>query len=129
MNGEKPPRDSEAAFDVALDPAPKAEIIEGEEDEDAAARRAAALASTFDPEIARAGKSDEELIAERAAETRQVVDIAIAVGVVLAVIQAEQEEAQTEAETGVTAGTAQIEGPWDGLDTEDLTPTDLDDGE
>lgn len=128
MSREQPPRESEAAFDVALDPAPKAKIIEGEEDEEAAARRAAALASTFDPEIARAGKSDEELIAERAAETRQIVDVAIAVGVVMAVIQAE-EEAQNEAEAGVTPGTAAIDPAWDGLNTEDLTLTELDDGE
>lgn len=128
MNADKPPRESEAAFDVALDPAPKAEILDAEEDAEAAAQRAAALASTFDPEIARAGKSDEELIAERAAEARQIGDIAIAVGVVVAVIQAEQ-EAQNEGETGVTSGTAQTEGPWDGPDTEDLTPTNSDDGE
>ncbi|HRE45201.1 MAG TPA: hypothetical protein PKY87_14690 [Terricaulis sp.] len=128
MSREQPPRESEAAFEVALDPAPKAEIIEGEEDEEAAARRAAALASTYDPEIARAGKSEEELIAERAAETRQIVDVAIAVGVVMAVIQAE-EEAQNEAEAGVTPGTAEIDPAWDGLSTEDLTLTELDDGE
>lgn len=126
MSGEKPPRDGEAAFDVALDPEPKAEIIDVEEDEDDAARRAAILASTFDPEIARAGKSDEELIAERAAEARFMGDVVIAVGVIAALAHA---EAENEGETGVTSDTAMASEQWDGPDTDALTPTDTDDGD
>ena len=129
MNKPPPPSDAKAAFEVALDAAPKAEIIEAEEDEADAARRAAALASTFDPDPARAGKSDEALIAEREAQTRQLIDVAIAVGVVAAVVQAEQAETQTEPETDVTWDTAPMEERWDDASTEALTSLDLDDGD
>ncbi len=121
MSAREPPQNP--AFDVALDPAPKAYVVDAEEDEDAAARRAAALASTFDPAIAHAGKTDEELIAEREAANRAAFDIALAVGVIVAVVEAEAAE-------GVTADTpdaevAEISGP----EEEGAPPSDMSDGE
>lgn len=121
MSAREPPQNP--AFDVALDPAPKAEIVEAEADGEEAAKRAAALASSFDPAIAHAGKTDEELIAERDAANRAGFDIALAVGVVVAV-------AEAEADAGVTAGTmeadeAEISGP----EAEGAPPSDMSDGE
>ena len=121
MSAREPPQNP--AFDVALDPAPKAGIVEAVEDEEGAAKRAAALASTFDPTIAHAGKTNEEMIAERDAATRAAFDIALAVGVIAAV-------AEAEAEPGVTADTmeadeAEISGP----EAEGAPPSDMSDGE
>ena len=82
------------AFDMSIEAAPKtAPVIDAEEDEEGKRERAAALASTFDPERAHAGKSEEELIAEREAETRELIDAAIVVGVVIAVAEANDNEA------------------------------------
>lgn len=110
------------AFDVALEPAPKTEVIDAAEDEEEAAKRAAALASTFDPAIAHAGKTDEELIAEREAQGRLMVDAAIALGVVIAIAEAE--------EASVTEGTMEDGDPEiGGLETEGAPPTDTEEGE
>jgi hypothetical protein len=109
------------AFDVALEPAPKTDVIDAAEDEEDAAKRAAGLASTYDPAIAHAGKTDEELIAEREAQGRMMLDAAIALGVVVAA---------AEAEAGVTPGTIDAaEAETAGLETEDGPPTDTEEGE
>ncbi|HRP12228.1 MAG TPA: hypothetical protein PLK37_14455 [Terricaulis sp.] len=122
MSGREPPAQN-PAFDVALDPAPKAEIVEAVEDEEAKARRDAALASTFDPERARAGKTDEELIAEREAANRAMFDVALAVGVIVAVIEAEAAESVTDA-TG-EAAELEIDDP----EEEGAPPSEISDGE
>ncbi len=80
------------AFDMDLEPAPKAAVIDAEEDEEAARKREAALASTFDPERAHFGKSDEDLVAERDADGRALVDAAIVIGVAAAAIQAREDD-------------------------------------
>ncbi len=97
MSGNKQPGPDADAFDMDLEPTPKAEVIDAEEDEDAARKREAALASTFDQERAQFGKSEEELVAERDAETRGLIDAAIVVGVAVAVIDAQDVE-QTESD-------------------------------
>ena len=79
-------------FDVAVEPAPRAEVVEAEEDEDSKRARDAALASTFDPALARNGKTDEEMIEERQDETRMILDAAIVVGIAIAVTENEGEE-------------------------------------
>lgn len=87
--------DEPQAFDMSIEPAPKAgPVIDAEEDDDAKRTRHAALASTFDQERAHAGKSEEELIAERAADTRELVDAAIALGIIIAVVEANDNEAE-----------------------------------
>lgn len=86
-------RDTEAeGFDMAIEPSSKTPVVQAEEDENAARARDAALASTFDPERAHAGKSEEELIAEREAQAREIVDAAIALGVIVAVVEANDNE-------------------------------------
>lgn len=72
-----------AGYDVAEAVTNSDAPLEAELDEDEEKRRAreAALASTFDPDLAHAGKTDEELIEERQDEARLFVDIAIAAGV------------------------------------------------
>jgi len=89
MNGDKPNDTNADAFDVSLDRAPSAPVIEVQEDDGAKRRREAALASTFDPERAHDGKTDEEMIEERAQETRILVDVAIVAGIAVAVIEAD----------------------------------------
>lgn len=123
MSAREPPQNP--AFEVALDPAPKAEIVEAVEDEEEAeARRAAAaLASTFDPERAEAGKSDEELIAERAAADRATFDIALAVGVIVAVVEAEAAESVTD-DTGYAAA-LEMDDPED----EGAPPSEISEGD
>lgn len=94
------------AFDMAIEPASKADpVIDAEEDEDEDAKRArdAALASTFDPERAHAGKSDEELIAEREAQARELGDAAIALGVILAVAEANDSPSDPEADAFIAS--------------------------
>ena len=121
MSSDRPPQNP--AFDVALETAPKTEVIDAAEDEEEAAKRAAALASTFDPAIAHAGKTDEELIAEREAQGRLMVDAAIALGVVIAIAEAEEEPS-------VTVGTMEDGDPEiGGLETEGAPPTDTEEGE
>jgi hypothetical protein len=122
MMGADPPDGGNDAFDVALDPAPEAEVVDAAEDEGEAARRAAALASTFDPAIAHAGKTNEEMIAEREAQARLLADAVLALGVVIAV--AEAEAASVTADTLADAA-AQNGEP----ETEDGPPTDMQDGD
>ena len=120
MSTREPPQNP--AFEVALDPAPKAKFVEALQDEEEA-KRAAALASTFDPERAVAGKSDEELIAERAAADRATFDIALAVGVIVAVVEAEAAEGVTDG-TGFAAE-LEISGPED----EGAPPSEISEGD
>lgn len=97
MSSGKSPdaRDADPAFDMALEPSPKTPVIEGEaDDEETQRKRDAALASTFDQELAHAGKSDEELIAERDAETRALIDVAIVAGVLIAAADADADETE-----------------------------------
>lgn len=83
MNADTPPEN--AKFDVAVEPAPRQDVLEAEEDEQAKRDREAALASTFDQSLAHHGKTDEELIEERQDETRMIGDVAIAAAIVIAV--------------------------------------------
>jgi hypothetical protein len=83
LNPNTPPE--HAWFEVAVEPAPRAEVVEAEEDEDSKRKRDAALASTFDQSLAHHGKSDEEMIEERQDEARLIVDAAIVAGIAIAV--------------------------------------------
>lgn len=85
MNADTP--SGHPKFEVAVEPAPRTEIVEAEEDEESRRARDAALASTFDESLAHSGKTAEELIEERQDETRMVVDAAILTGVVIAVAE------------------------------------------
>lgn len=99
-NGDKEAR----AFDVSIESESVAPVIEvEEEDDDEKRKRDAALASTFDQERAHDGKSEEEMIAEREQSTREFVDLAIAIGVVIAVAEANEtsdEEAVGQTDDG-----------------------------
>lgn len=79
-------------FEVAVEPAPRDEVVEAEEDEESKRSRDAALASTFDPALAHNGKTDEELVEERQDETRMLGDIAIAAAIVIAVTDDARED-------------------------------------
>ena len=85
MSAGAPPENNK--FDVAVEPAPRQEIVEAEEDEGAQRAREAALASTFDQSLAHHGKTDEEMIEERQDEARMILDVAIAAGIVIAVAE------------------------------------------
>lgn len=87
MNTAPPPEN--AKFDVAVEPAPRQDVLEAEEDEQAKREREAALASTFNDALAHNGKTDEELIEERQDEARMLVDAAIVTGIVIAVAEHE----------------------------------------
>ena len=91
MSGAKDP--GAPTFDVSVENADAAPVIEVEEDDEDKRAREAALASTFDQERAHDGKSDEEMIAEREQSTREAIDVAIAIGVVIAVAEANDEDA------------------------------------
>lgn len=91
MSGAKDP--SAPAFDVSVESADAAPVIEVEEDDEDKRARDAALASTFDQERAHDGKSEEEMIAEREQSTREAIDLAIAISVVVAVAEANDEDA------------------------------------
>lgn len=84
-----PPPPENAKFDVAVEPAPRREVLEAEEDEQSKREREAALASTFDDALAHNGKTDEEMIEERQDETRMILDTAIVVGIAVAVAEHE----------------------------------------
>lgn len=89
-------------FDVAVETAPKSDVVAAEEDEESKRRRDAELASTFDQTLAHNGKTEEELIEERQEETRQLLDTAIAVGVIVAIAEnAEQDGADLDVEHAV----------------------------
>ncbi len=85
MSADAPPEHPK--FEVAVEPAPRNEVVEAEEDEDAKREREAALASTFDQALAHHGKTDEEMIEERQDEARLLVDAAIVTGIVIAVAE------------------------------------------
>jgi hypothetical protein len=92
----------EGQFDVAVETAPKSDVVAVEEDEESKRRRDAELASTFDQTLAHNGKTEEELIEERQEETRQLLDTAIAVGVIVAIAEnAEQDGADLDVEQAV----------------------------
>lgn len=90
MSAPKPPEPPQ--FDVSVEPAPRTEVVEAEEDEDSKRARDAALASTFDPALAHNGKTDEELIEERQDEARMLGDVAIAAAIVIAVTDDARED-------------------------------------
>jgi hypothetical protein len=90
MNTGAPPDDPK--FDVALEPAPRHEVVDAEEDEDSKRKREAELASTFDQSLAHHGKTEEEMIEERQAEARLLVDVAIAAGIIVAVAENQEGE-------------------------------------
>lgn len=85
MSTGAPPEN--AKFDVAVEQAPRHELVEAEEDEDMKRAREAALASTFDQSLAHHGKTDEEMIEERQDEARMIVDVAIVAGIAIAVAE------------------------------------------
>lgn len=85
MNADAPPEHPK--FEVAVEPAPLAEVVDVEEDEESKRNRDAALASTFDQSLAHNGKTDEELIEERQDEARLIVDAVILTGIVIAVAE------------------------------------------
>lgn len=105
MSNAPPPEHPK--FDVAVEPAPRSEVVEVEEDEESKRARDAALASTFDPALAHHGKTDEEMIEERKDDARAILDTAIVVGIAVAVA----ENAENEA-----------------LDVEEVVPPGEDDG-
>ncbi|MEQ1817302.1 MAG: hypothetical protein ABL871_01735 [Terricaulis sp.] len=74
---------------MTVEPAPRQDVLEAEEDEQAKREREATLASTFDDALAHNGKTDEELIEERQDEARMLVDAAIVTGIVIAVAEHE----------------------------------------
>ncbi len=90
MSNPSPPEN--AKFDVAVEPAPRRDVLEAEEDDEAKRERDAALASTFDPAFAHHGKTDEELIEERQDEARLLGDAAIAAAIVIAVAEHESSD-------------------------------------
>ena len=90
MSAPTPPEHPK--FDVAVEPAPRTEVVEAEEDEESKRARDAALASTFDPALAHNGKTDEELIEERQDEARLLGDVAIAAAIVIAVTDDARED-------------------------------------
>lgn len=90
MSAPAPPEHPK--FDVAVEPAPRTEVVEAEEDEESKRARDAALASTFDPALAHNGKTDEELIEERQDEACALGDIAIAAAIVIAVTDDARED-------------------------------------
>lgn len=98
-----PPTD-EGQFDVAVETAPKSEVVAAEEDEESKRRRDAELASTFDQTLAHNGKTEEEMIEERQIETRQLLDTAIAAGIVVAIAEnAEHDGSDLDVEQAVEA--------------------------
>ena len=95
MSNEAPPEHPK--FEVTVEPAPRSEVVDAEEDEESKRARDAALASTYDPALAHSGKTDEEMIEERKDDTRALLDTAIVVGIAVAVAEnAEDEASDTE---------------------------------
>lgn len=90
MNAPSPPENPK--FDVAVESAPRQNVVDAEEDEQARRAREAALASTFDPALAHHGKTDEELIEERKDEARTLGDAVIAAAIVIAVTDAARDD-------------------------------------
>lgn len=90
MSNPSPPEHPK--FDVAVEPAPRSEVMDVEEDEESKRARDAALASTFDPALAHDGKTDEEMIEERKDDTRALLDAAIVVGIAVAVAENAENE-------------------------------------
>lgn len=96
MSGPRTDDANAPDFEVSEERAPVSRVLDVEEDEEAKRQREAALASTFDPERAHDGKTDEELIAEREQEARTLVDVAIAAGVVIAVVELSDDDPNFE---------------------------------
>jgi len=92
MSGKSLTGGDEPAFDVSVERTGAVPVIEVEEDEEDKRARDAALASTFDQERAHDGKSEDEMTAEREQNAREAVDLAIAIGVVIAVAEATNDE-------------------------------------
>lgn len=92
MNTPPPPEN--AKFDVAVEPTPRQDVLDAEEDEQSKREREAALASTFNDALAHNGKTDEELIEERQDETRMILDAAIVVGIAVAVAEHEAHDVE-----------------------------------
>ena len=90
MSAPTPPEHPQ--FEVAIEPAPRTEVVEAEEDEESKRARDAALASTFDPALAHNGKTDEEMIEERQDDARLLGDVAIAAAIVIAVTDDARED-------------------------------------
>jgi len=92
------PDDGDRRFDVAVNdaPPPEREVLDAEPEDEK--KRDAALASTFDQELAHDGKSDEELIKERQDDARLLADVVIVTGVIVAAHEAaEVEEIELDA--------------------------------
>lgn len=90
--------ESDDPFDVAIEPAPKTPVVEAEEDEDEKRKRDETLASTYDPALAHDGKTEEELIAERQADGRLLLDAVIVTGIIVAAAEANEDDAPLEIE-------------------------------
>lgn len=103
MSGDDP----RAPFDVTVEPAPQGDVVDAEEDEASKRAREAALASTYDPTRAHAGKTEDELIAEREADARLIGDVVIVTGVAIALHEAGADDPESD----------------------DLAPTESNDGE
>jgi hypothetical protein len=102
VNSPTPPEN--AKFDVSVEPAPRSEVVEAQVDEDEKRKREAELASTYDPELAHHGKTDEEKIEKRQDEARLLLDTAIASGIVIALAEsAENDTAAADVEDGAAS--------------------------
>ncbi|MEZ6023881.1 MAG: hypothetical protein R3C16_10830 [Hyphomonadaceae bacterium] len=91
--GDKP-RD----YDVSEGNPAARDVVDAEpdDDEEIKRRRDAALASTYDPQFAHSGKTDEEMIEERQDEARMLLDVAIVTGAVLAVHELAERDNDSE---------------------------------
>ena len=85
MTASPPPQAPQTGPEVrAAEPGDEGPLVLAEAEEDDELARQRALASTYDPLIAHAGKHDEQLIKERQDATLLAVDLAIAASIVLA---------------------------------------------
>jgi hypothetical protein len=94
LSNEAPPEHPK--FEVTVEPAPRSEVVDAEEDEESKRAREAALASTYDPALAHSGKTDEEMIEERNDETRALLDAAIVVGIAVAIAENETSDVEED---------------------------------
>ena len=86
--GDTPQREYEVAespFDIAeQSAAPSGSVIEGQADEYTKRRNDAALASTYDPALAKSGKTDEEIDKQKHDEALAIGGTAIVTAAVIA---------------------------------------------
>jgi hypothetical protein len=86
--GDAPQREyevAEASFDITEQAAAQpGAVIEGQADEDGKRRNDAALASTYDPALAKSGKTDEEIDKQKHDEALAIGGAAIVAAVVIA---------------------------------------------